>query len=203
MATMSQTEYAAHIKRSQQYVSKLVKEGKIPCGSDGRIEPLAADAARERNTRTYLGEVRRLKAQRRTLASFEPKIDFCPVCEQRHRVIPQAKCKTCGGDYPPYYVARNGVPEPLSYCSRKCAGVPEPKPQRFTCQQCGDPRPHTIEEGEMCESPDATRFCCDDCAYDASANKTRAQTRRRVALHLLADGWTRKQLKEEGYGDWL
>ncbi len=49
MALVTQTEYARHIGKSKQYVSKLVKKGKIPL-VDGLIDPDMADVAKKKNS---------------------------------------------------------------------------------------------------------------------------------------------------------
>lgn len=44
-STMTQAQYADRIGTSRQYVNKLVQQGKITLDADGKIDPLAADAA--------------------------------------------------------------------------------------------------------------------------------------------------------------
>lgn len=50
MAGMTQREYAAHKGVSQPAVSKALKTGRIKLESDGKIDPVKADAAWSRNT---------------------------------------------------------------------------------------------------------------------------------------------------------
>lgn len=45
MAGLNQKEYAAHRGVSAPYINKLVKQGAIPIGADGKIDPNAADRA--------------------------------------------------------------------------------------------------------------------------------------------------------------
>jgi hypothetical protein len=45
MLGMTQTEYARHRNVARQTIHKMVKAGKIPVGTDGRIDPAAADFA--------------------------------------------------------------------------------------------------------------------------------------------------------------
>lgn len=45
MAGLNQKEYAAHRGVSAPYINKLVKQGAIPIGKDGKIDPGAADRA--------------------------------------------------------------------------------------------------------------------------------------------------------------
>jgi len=44
---ITRAEYARRIGVSAQYVSKLVKQGKIPLEADGKVDPVKADAARK------------------------------------------------------------------------------------------------------------------------------------------------------------
>lgn len=48
--TMSQAEYARHRGVSRAAVHKAVHQGRIPMAGDGRIDPVAADAAWRSNT---------------------------------------------------------------------------------------------------------------------------------------------------------
>ena len=45
---MTQVEYAKRIGKTNQYVNKLVRLGRIPVGEDGKIDPEAADEAMRR-----------------------------------------------------------------------------------------------------------------------------------------------------------
>lgn len=45
MPRLTQKQYARHIKRSPQYVNKLVRQGKVRLGRDGKIDAAQADRA--------------------------------------------------------------------------------------------------------------------------------------------------------------
>jgi hypothetical protein len=74
---------------------------------------------------------------------------------------------------------------------------------RRICEQCGDPSGYPLEEADTLESPDPMRFCWPRCASDHAAGKTMATTRREFAAGLLQSGWTRHELKLDGYLGWL
>jgi hypothetical protein len=74
---------------------------------------------------------------------------------------------------------------------------------RRICIQCQDHAGYTFEEAETLESPDPSRFCWPQCAADFAAGKSTAQTRREFANSMVASGWTRRELKLDGYLDWL
>jgi len=74
---------------------------------------------------------------------------------------------------------------------------------RRICEQCQDPAGFTVEEAIMVNSADPLRFCWRVCAADFAAGKTAAQTRKEFAQGLLASGWTRRELRLDGYLDWL
>ena len=48
--TLSQAAYARHRGVSREAVNRAIREGRIPVGANGRINPAEADAAWERNT---------------------------------------------------------------------------------------------------------------------------------------------------------
>jgi len=63
---LSQRQYAKHIGRSQPYVSKMVSAGRIPT-VDGKIDPVAADAAMKASHDPAKGE--QTKPQRQGAAA--------------------------------------------------------------------------------------------------------------------------------------
>lgn len=108
---MNQAEYAAHIDRSQQYVSRMVREGKIPVASDGSIDPVAADQARNRNTNLFRGEVRhrrRQARQARQVRSAEPSTPISALL-----------CDGCGGHYVEKYSRNYDTPDRSSFFIRQ------------------------------------------------------------------------------------
>lgn len=71
--TESLSAYGRRKGWSQQYVSKLVKLGKIPC-VDGKIDPEAADRALAENADPRLANVRAANARRRNGGGADPEL---------------------------------------------------------------------------------------------------------------------------------
>jgi hypothetical protein len=76
-------------------------------------------------------------------------------------------------------------------------------PERLTCTQCQDAVGYSLEEARTLDSPDPGRFCWPQCAADFAAGKSTAETRHELANSMLASGWTKQELKLDGYLDWL
>lgn len=65
MAGLSHRAYAEQVGLSQPYISRLVKQGRIPVDENGRIDPVVADAALLRNADPGKDGVRAANAARR------------------------------------------------------------------------------------------------------------------------------------------
>jgi len=90
--------YAKQRGISVSYVSRLVKQGKIPT-HDGLIRPIEADEARGRTTLVGRGQRR---------------------WERRHGAD-VARCVGCGAMFPTANARENGSPDPQHFCEDRCA----------------------------------------------------------------------------------
>jgi hypothetical protein len=83
-------------------------------------------------------------------------------------------------------------------------GLPAAREEaRLICIQCQDHAGYTLEEARTLESPDPARFCWPQCASDFAGGKSTEETRREFARGLLQSGWTRGELRLDGYLGWL
>ncbi len=90
--------YAKQRGISVSYVSRLVKQEKIPT-HDGQINPIEADEARGRTTLVGRGQRR---------------------WERRHGAD-VARCVGCGAMFPTASARENGSPDPQHFCEDRCA----------------------------------------------------------------------------------
>jgi hypothetical protein len=116
-----------------------------------------------------------------------------------YRLIKQGRITTIAGKLNPERADRERVRTTRPRVSPVTA-----RPSRLICIQCGDPAGFTVEEARLLRSPSPDRFCWRVCAADYAAGKTTQQTRNELTRSMLENGgWTRAELIEDGYGDWL
>ncbi len=218
---MTQKEYAEHIDRSQQYVSKLITEGKIPTLRDGSIDPDAADAARARNTNLFRGEIRhrRRKARQRAPQPQQLRTGAVPVCQG------------CGDHYIERFSRNELTPNPTRFCSPSCqqdvkdgltrkqifarrdrgiinkhpryAPTPKPLPPPpkqppviRICVGCGG----RYDLNDIHLSP--TEIYCDGtCEEMVAAGLTREEIRRSIKRSCAEGGTSRKELDKPTFFD--
>lgn len=105
MTLLSFTAYAKHRGVSQPYISQMVKRGKIPL-VDGKIDPVAADAALDAHADVDMAPVAAYHAARRSSAkspeapapSFDPA-DDPPIGEGRYVETALSRAKTKDAEY--------------------------------------------------------------------------------------------------------
>jgi kynurenine formamidase len=116
---MNQAEYSERIHRSPQYISKLVRSGRIVLLPDGSIDPVQADEARKRKGRCVTVTSRRYQDVRG----------------------PQRQCQQCGSPFWASDAAGLGrSPDVENFCTDTCAlenaaGKRCPKSMRATASE--------------------------------------------------------------------
>ena len=100
---ISQRKYAIHAGVGLSYIQKLLEQGKIPVLPDGSLDPEACDAARSRNTRVGLSQLRQGK-----------------VAEPAANRNTYLTCAACGDSYSLIDSRWYGTGDPLRFCTREC-----------------------------------------------------------------------------------
>lgn len=115
-AGISQRELARRWGVQHSYVQQLIKRGVIPTlkGTRGRLDPVAADAARSRSTQIGGGA----RARMTPAAPVRRKVRYTTDVEFR---VLDRRCKACNALYSIALGVDLNSPDPVRFCSRSCA----------------------------------------------------------------------------------